>query len=155
MLEGHKPLGVQTAAAALWVVFLSLLTTPLCAIAFQNGLGHLVGQAFVMTTAVFLGLTTYVLVTKKDFSWAGSIIFIGSWALVGVGVVIWLTGGSGGIWYSVLWVGLLSLWTLYDTSQVLHHRGVTQYVAASVDLLLDFVFLFIHILLILMRSSRD
>jgi FtsH-binding integral membrane protein len=153
MLEGHKPMNVQVAGAALWVVFLSALCTPLCYFVIEAGHGAKITQAVIMTTGVFAGLTTYVLVTKKDFSWARSIIFIASWTLLGVGVVLAFGGGVSGIWYSALWVGLLSLWTLYDTSQVLHHRGVNEYVAASVDLLLDFVFLFIHILMLLM--NRD
>jgi FtsH-binding integral membrane protein len=155
MLEGSRPLGIQAAAAGIWVVFLSLLTLPLCAVAIQAGLGHLIMQAGVLTTTVFVGLTTYVLVTKQDFSWARSILFIGGWSLVGVGILMGFFGAGVGIWYSVIWVALLSLWTLYDTSQVLHHRRTDQYVAASVDLLFDFVLMFIHILTILLSANRN
>jgi FtsH-binding integral membrane protein len=43
----------------------------------------------------------------------------------------------------------------HDTSQILHRRAVNQYVAASVDLLVDFVLMFLYVLMILLNSSRD
>jgi FtsH-binding integral membrane protein len=51
-------------------------------------------------------------------------------------------------------VVLLSGWVLYDTSQIIHRRRIGEHVAASVDLLVDFVYLFIHIVMLLL-SSRD
>ena len=81
-------------------------------------------------------------------------LWMGSIGLLAIGMIAFFMGAGGSIWYSVAWLVLLSGWTLYDTSQVLHKRAVNQYVAASVDLLVDFVYMFIYILMILMRS-RD
>lgn len=107
-----------------------------------------------MTAAIFGGLTAYVLMARRDFSFMGgalsivtSVVFFGS-------IVYWFFGGAGGVGYSIVWVVLLGGWVLYDTSNILHRRHVGDHVAASVDLLVDFVYMFIHIAMILL-GSRD
>lgn len=42
---------------------------------------YLVLQAFIMTTAVFLGLTAYTLQSKRDFTKFGAGLFAGLWIL--------------------------------------------------------------------------
>ena len=155
LMEGSKSVAVQYAGAGLWVFFLGLLITPLAMIADAKfGSYAVLGEAFIMTACVFGGLTAYVFVTKKDFSFMRGALVVISWTLVGFALISFLFGGFGGspIW-SILWVVLLGGWVLYDTSNVLHHRRVDQYVAASVDLLVDFVYMFIHIASLLM--NRD
>ena len=155
MMAGGKPLSIQYLAAGMWVVFLSILVSPLCYIAAEITGGYgIITEAFILTLCVFGSLTAYALTTKKDFSFLRGAIWIGSVSLIGVAFLLMFMGGSGGIWYSILWVVLLAAWTLYDTSQILHHRATDQYVAASVDLLLDFVYMFMHLLMILL-NSRD
>jgi FtsH-binding integral membrane protein len=156
MLAGNRSMGVQYSAAALWVVFLSVLVGPMCLIAREyTGSYEIIGQAFLLTVSLFGGLTAYVLTTKKDFSALRGALWMGSIGLLAIGLISYFMGAAGSIWYSVAWLVLLSGWTLYDTSQVLHKRAVNQYVAASVDLLVDFVYMFIYILMILMRSNRN
>ena len=155
MLAGDKPMSVQYTAAGLWVLFLSCLVAPLCFMASRaTGSYQVVGEAFLITVAIFGGLTAYVLTTRKDFSMLRGALWMGSLGMLAIALISYFMGASVGIWYSIGWVVLLSGWTLYDTSQVLHHRPVTQYVAASVDLLVDFVYMFLYVLMILMRS-RD
>jgi len=153
MLAGNRPIGVQYGAAALWVGFLSVLVAPICWVAAEATGGYqIVGEAFLLTVALFGGLTAYVLTTRKDFSALRGALWMGSIGLMAIGLISVFMGSSMSIWYSVGWLVLLSGWTLYDTSQVLHKRNVNQYVAASVDLLVDFVYMFIYILMILMQS---
>lgn len=155
MLEGTRPMGVQYAAAALWCTFLGALVTPFCAMAAaKTGSYEVVGQAFVLTSCVFIGITAYVLTTKKDFSFIGAGLWMASFAAMGIGLLLYFMGGSGGIWYSIMWIALMCGWILYDTSKVLHKYPVNAAVAASVMLLVDFVYLFIYILMLLTRS-RD
>jgi FtsH-binding integral membrane protein len=156
LLAGHKPMATQYMGAALWVVFLGLLVAPLGLFAYQQfGSYAVLGEAFILTACVFLGLTAYVLLSKKDFSFLGGFLSMASWTLIGLGLIFWLFGGfSGSSIWSILWVALLSGWVLYDTSQILHRRHVSEYVAASVELLVDFVYLFIHIAILLMGSRR-
>merc|ERR1712159_986281 len=47
-----------------------------------SGQGIIVLQALLLTAAVFLSLTTYVHVTKKDFSWMGGALFAGLMILI-------------------------------------------------------------------------
>ena len=155
LMEGSKSIAVQYAGAGLWVFFLGLLITPLAMVAHARfGSYAVLGEALIMTGCVFGGLTAYVFFTKKDFSFMGGALAVISWTMVGIALISFLFGGFGGspIW-SIAWVILLGGWVLYDTSNVLHHRRVDQYVAASVDLLVDFVYMFIHILSLLM--NRD
>lgn len=158
MLEGHRSIGIQYAAAGIWVFFLGLLVTPLAILAPRlTGSYAVLGEGAVLTGAVFTGLTAYVFFTKKDFSFLRGALWMLSWLALGVGIVVAIFGGFGGgasILYSSVWVLLLGGWVLHDTSKILHHRAVNQYVAASVDLLIDFVYMFIHIVSILLNSRR-
>ena len=43
-----------------------------CAAYYQNHMGVVVLQALILTATVFISLTSYVMVTKKDFSYLGS-----------------------------------------------------------------------------------
>jgi FtsH-binding integral membrane protein len=156
LLDGRKSLAVQYTGAAVWVFFLGLLVSPLAMAAKARfGSYDVLGEGLVLTGCVFAGLTAYTFFTKKDFSFLGGILSIASWTLIGIAVIFFFLGGfSGSPIYSLVWVVLLSGWVLYDTSQVLHRRHVDEYVAASVDLLVDFVYMFIHIVFLLM-GSRD
>jgi FtsH-binding integral membrane protein len=155
LLEGRKSLAIQYAGAAVWVFFLGLLVAPLAMIAEAKfGSYAILGEGLILTGCVFTGLTAYTFFTKKDFSFLGGALSVASWTLIGVALISFLFGGfsASPIW-SILWVVLLAGWVLYDTSKLLHRRHVNEYVAASVDLLVDFVYMFIHIVILLM--GRD
>jgi FtsH-binding integral membrane protein len=156
LLEGRKSLALQYAGAGLWVFFLGLLVAPLAMVAKAKfGSYAILGEGLVLTGCVFAGLTAYTFFSKKDFSFLGGFLSVASWTLVGVAVIFFFLGGfSGSPIYSILWVVLLAGWVLYDTSKLMHRRHVEEYVAASVDLLVDFVYMFIHIVFLLM-GSRD
>jgi FtsH-binding integral membrane protein len=156
LMAGERSAATQYVGAGLWVVLLGLLVAPLAMIVHaKTGSYDILGRGFLLTGCVFGGLSAYVFTTKKDFSFLGGALSMASLLLLGVAVIsVFLGWGGGSPVWSILWVVLLGGWVLYDTSQVLHHRRVGQHVAASVDLLVDFVYLFIHIVLLLMRS-RD
>jgi FtsH-binding integral membrane protein len=159
MLEGHRSIPVQYAAAGLWVFFFGLFLTPLALVAKHlTGSYAVLGEAAILTGCAFTGLTAYVFVTRKDFSFLGGALWMGSLLLLGVGVVSIVfgggLGGGGSMVYSAFGVLLMGGWVLHDTSKVLHHRHVSEYVAGSVDLLVDFVYMFIHIASILLNSRR-
>jgi FtsH-binding integral membrane protein len=158
MLAGQKSMGIQYAAAAIWVFFLGLLVTPFAMWAkIQTGSYEVMGQGAILTACVFTGITAYVFFTKKDFSFLGGALWMISWIAFGLGIILSIFGGFGNstaLFYSCGMVLLLGGWVLYDTSRVLHHRHVNEHVAASVDLLVDFVYMFIYIVSILLRSRR-
>ena len=156
MLRPDRSLSVQVGAAAIWVLFFSAITAPICYMAAQQTGSYLiVGQALILTVCVFGALTTYVLTTKKDFSYLRGAIWIGTVSLFALVMILSFMGSAGQAWIPFAYVVLLGAYTLYDTSQILHRRPVTQFVAASVDLLYDFVLMFLYILMILLNSSRD
>ena len=154
LLQGNRTLATQYFGAGLWVFFLGLFVSPLALIA-EAKFGSLavLGEAFILTSCVFGGLTGYVFFSKKDFSFMRGALSIITMLMVGITVISMFMGGMPSIW-SVVWVVVLGGWVLYETSNVLHHRRVDQYVAASVDLLVNFVLMFMHIALLLM-SGRD
>jgi FtsH-binding integral membrane protein len=155
LMERQPSVALQYAGAGLWVVFLGLIVG---AFAYYVGLATgsyaILGQAFVLTGCVFTGLTAYVFFTKKDFSPMGGALSVITMIVFGVSIILAFMGGAGGIVYSIVWAVLLAGWVLYDTSKVMYRRRVTEHVAASVDLLVDFVFMFLHIVQILMASRR-
>jgi len=158
MLDGRRSIGVQYAAAGLWVFFLGLLVTPLAMIVKQyTGSYAVLGEGAILTGCVFTGITAYAFFTKKNFSFLGGALSMISLLVVGIGLVAYFfggLGGSGGLVYSCVMVLLLGGWVLYDTSKVLHRRHVSEHVAASVDLLVDLVYMFMYIVMILLRSRR-
>jgi len=157
LMEGQKSSVAQYSGAGLWVFFLGVLVSPFAWITHEmTGSYELVGQAFVMTAALFGSLTAYVFISKKDMTFIGGALSILTAIAFGVSLLLAFFGSSaaGSIGYSVVWIALLGGWVLYDTSKIIHHRAINQHVAASVDLLVDFVYMFIHILMLLLRSRN-
>ena len=145
--------GAQIGGAALVVAFYGLLLSPLVMYAPP---GVLI-QAGVLTGCVFGGLTLYVFVTKKDFSFLGGMLNAALWILLGVGVISLFFGGFGntmGLAYSGFAVLLFSGYILYDTSNIMRRYPTNAHIAASIALLIDVVNLFYHIAILLM-GSRD
>ena len=84
----------------------------------------------------------------------GALSILTSIALFG-SIAYFIFGGSAGLGFNIIWVLLIGGWVLYDTSNVLHRRNVQEHVAASVDLLVDFVYMLIYIAMILLNSQRN
>uniref|UniRef100_A0A9L0R5B6 Transmembrane BAX inhibitor motif containing 4 n=1 Tax=Equus caballus TaxID=9796 RepID=A0A9L0R5B6_HORSE len=88
---------------------------------------YIVLQAFVLTTAVFLGLTVYTLQSKRDFS------------KFGAGETVELVIAAVG---ALLFCGFI----VYDTHSLMHRLSPEEYVFAAIDLYLDIINLFLHLL---------
>jgi FtsH-binding integral membrane protein len=121
----------------------------------------IVNQAAVLTLITFGGLSLTVFLTRKDFSFLGYGLMLAGWLLLGlivVAIVMPLFGGPAinlGMWFSFLVIALAAGYILYDTSNILHHYGTNEHVAASLELLADVVLLFYHILRVLILSRDD
>jgi FtsH-binding integral membrane protein len=143
----------QWAGAGLVIGFFGFSLAPLVMIAPPGVLL----QAFILTTCAFTGLTMYVLTTRKDFSAWGGALWMGFFAVLGIGIISMFFGGLGsGMMpiYAGAVVLLFGGFILYDTSNILHRFPVNAHMAASVTLLIDFVILFKYIAILLM-SARD
>jgi len=124
-----------------------------CARYYEAGYGMIVLQALLLTAAVFCSLTSYVFVTKKDFSWMGGALYAGLMIMVMWGFINMIFPVTfGGFGHTIFALGgalLFSGYILYDTSLIMHHLGPDDYIMAAVNLYLDIINLFLYLLEIL------
>lgn len=112
-------------------------------------------QAFILTGAVFLGLTAYTFQTKKDFSKFGAGLFAGLWILILAGFLrfffysetLEIVLAAGG---ALLFCGFI----IYDTHMLMHKLSPEEHIIASINLYLDVINLFLHLLRLLEAVNR-
>ena len=109
--------------------------------------GHqLVMTAMGATGVIFLGLSAYVLTTRKDFSFMAGFLFSGILVafLAGLGAAIFNIP-SLSLAVSAMFVLLMSGLILYQTSAIVH-GGETNYIMATVTLFISIYNLFLSLL---------
>jgi FtsH-binding integral membrane protein len=107
-------------------------------------------QAMAVTTAVFVVLSLYVHITKKDFTWMGGMLFTILIGLVVTGFVFLFFPGSLRIFiWSVVGAVTFCGYILYDTSKIILKYDTSEVVSAVIDLYLDIINLFLDLLRIL------
>jgi len=115
----------------------------------------LITQALALTSTVFVSLTAYVFITRRDFSWMGGMLFCGFLILL-VGMLLMMFFGASNAIYTVYLIFGTLLFTgyiLYDTSEILHRLPENEYIHGAMALFLDFYNLFMFILQLL--NNRD
>jgi modulator of FtsH protease len=114
-----------------------------------------VRDAFLLATAGFTGLTAYVFVSKKDFSFLGGFLWMGILVLIGASL-IGMFIGSQIFSLAIASVGVLlfGAYVLYDTSRLLHSDEPQSPIDAAIKLYLDFLNLFLFLLQILSSGRR-
>lgn len=128
-------------------------------LSFSNG-GTIISQALGGTALVFLGLSAYVLTSRKNFSFMGGFIAVG--IIVMLVVMFFLLGASLlGYQFSGLSLAfsagvilLMSAIILYQTSEIIH-GGETNYILATTSLYLSIVNLFTSLLHLIGATSDD
>ncbi|MGB5259580.1 MAG: Bax inhibitor-1/YccA family protein [Gammaproteobacteria bacterium] len=107
---------------------------------------QLVMTALGGTGVVFLGLSGYALVSRKDFSFLGGFLMVGILVafLAGLGAVFFELPGLA-LAVSAMFVLLMSALILYETSNIIH-GGETNYVMATVTLYVSIYNLFTSLL---------
>ena len=107
---------------------------------------QMVMTAMGATGAIFLGLSGYVLTSKKDFSYMGGFLM--------VGILVAFLAGLGAIFFAIpalslavsaMFVLLMSGLILYQTSDIIH-GGETNYIMATVTLYVSIFNLFTSLL---------
>ena len=119
-----------------------------------NG-GQLVMTAMAASATIFLGLSGYALVSRKDFSFMGGFLLVGILVafLAGLGAIFFeLTGLSLAV--SAMFVLLMSGLILYETSNIIH-GGETNYVMATVTLYVSIFNLFTSLLHLLGFANKS
>jgi len=123
-------------------------------LASANG-GQIVMTAMLSTGVIFIGLSAFSLVTRKDFSFLGNFLF--------VGILVAFLAGLGAIFFEVpmlslavssVFVLLMSGLILYQTSSLIH-GGETNYIMATVTLFVSIFNLFTSLLHLLGALSGD
>ncbi len=113
-----------------------------------------VRDAFLLSGASFVGLSGYVLVSRKDFSRFGAALTMGLFVLIGASLLgLFIHAAVFQLAIASVGVLLFSGFILYDTS-VIMREGERDAVGAALRLFLDIINLFLLLLRIL-SSSRD
>ena len=123
-------------------------------LALANG-AQIVMTAMVSTGVIFIGLSAFSLVTRKDFSFMGSFLM--------VGILVAFLAGLGAVFFempmlslavSSMFVLLMSGLILYQTSSLVH-GGETNYIMATVTLYVSIFNLFTSMLHLLGFMGGD
>ena len=104
-----------------------------------------------LTGMIFLSLSGYALLSKKDFSFMGGFLMAGMWVVIG-SMLLMLVGSMFGwqisgmhLAISAAIVMLMSGFILYDTGRIIN-GGETNYIMATVGLYLNIYNLFTALL---------
>nr|XP_061803710.1 uncharacterized protein PA2604-like [Nerophis lumbriciformis] len=147
----------QYAGLSIYVVAQALIFLPLILIAtsFASITGNnVILQAGVITLGLFGGLTFIAFTTKKDFSFLGGFLKIAFFIAIGLIVAsIFFGGFSLGLWFSGAMILVMGASILYQTSNIIHHFGPDQHVAASLGLFASIATLFWYVLQFLMQFT--
>ena len=152
-----------------WGIVLVFAFTGILGFALGPVLNHyMVSQAWsqtVVTAAgltgiIFLSLSGYALMSKKDFSFMGGFLIAGMWVVIGSMLLMFVGSFFG--WYvsglqlaiSAAVVMLMSGFILFDTSRIIN-GGETNYIMATVGLYLNIYNLFTALLHLTGALSND
>ena len=114
-----------------------------------RGMGDVIAQAFLLTTAAFGGLSVFAMYSKRDFSVWGKFLFIALIVVVVASLINIFTQSSVlALVISSVGAILFSAYILYDTQMIIR-GGYDSPVLAAVALYLDILNLFISLLQIL------
>jgi len=124
-------------------------------VSFSNG-PQLIATALGGTGVIFFALSGYALTTRKDFSFLGGFLFIGTMVVILAmlaGIFIQIPALQ--LTISAAFVLISSGLILYQTSEIIH-SGETNYISATVGLFVSIYNLFVSLLNLLGAfSGRD
>ena len=137
--------------SALGGVFLG----PLCYI-YDRMVPGLPLQAGVLSTAVFGGLTLYVMFTRQDFNFLGGFLFASLFALIVAGLVMMFFPVVQFMTtvYCIIGILIFAGYVLYDTSNILTRLRADEAPLGALELYLDFINLLVLIMRLLGGSRR-
>jgi modulator of FtsH protease len=122
--------------------------------AFSNGT-ELIMMALGGTGVMFLGLSTYALTTRKDFSFITGFLMVGVWVAFFAGIAALVFSiPMLSLAVSAMFIVLMSGMILLQTSQIIN-GGETNYILATVSLYVSLFNLFTSLLQILGVYGSD
>ncbi|WP_339936667.1 Bax inhibitor-1 family protein [Undibacterium luofuense] len=147
-----ESLSSQYLALGAYILAEAVIFVPLLALASKVA-PSAIANAGLITVLATLGLVGVAYVSRKDFSFLGTIL---KWAgLVAIVLIICsaIFGFTLGIIFSVAMVGFAGAAILYDASEVIHHYPEDRYVGAALQLFASVALMFWYVLRIFI--SRD
>ena len=149
----HKP-GINLVALFGFTTLTGVMISPLLwYVSLTNPASIL--QAGILTVGIFGGLTAYVFISNKDFSFLRGMLVTGLIVVVLAGLLNMLIVGSTALGFATAAASLLlfSGFVLYDTSNIIRRYPTNEYVAGALDLYLDAFNIFLALIRLL--NSRD
>jgi hypothetical protein len=145
---------LQYMAYVLYIFAEAFIFVPLIyiAIAYTESF-QILEQAGLVTLSLFVGISSIVFITKKDFSFLRAGLAIGFFIALGLIVAGVLFGFNLGLWFSVGMCVLAGGSILYQTSNMVHKFGTEDYIPAALGLFASLMLLFWYVIQIFL--SRD
>jgi modulator of FtsH protease len=113
-----------------------------------NG-SQLIMTALGGTGAIFLGLSAYVLTTRKDFTFMGGFLMVGMLvAFLAIIANLFLAIPALSLALSAVIILIMSGFILYETSNIIN-GGETNYIMATVSLYVSIYNIFVNLLMLL------
>ena len=109
----------------------------------------------MITISATGALSAIAFITRKNFSFLGSLLMYGGFIALGLIACSFLFGLSLGIWFSVGMVALMGVSILYTTSNIIHEYHEEMYVGAALALFSSIAMLFWYVLQIVISLSGD
>ena len=153
LARAERPLSTQYFGLGIYTLAEALIFSPMIFLAGKFYPGVL-PNATVVTLTTFIGLTAFVLLYNKDFSFLGTFLAIAGFAALGVIIGGAIFGFNLGMWFSVAMILFAGGAILYSTSNVLRYYRTDQYVAAALDLFAAVALLFWYVLRLFMELQR-
>ena len=138
------------AGLGLYVVAEAIIFIPLLSYAVHFADPSALPSAAIVTVILFGGLTAIVFLTRKDFSFMRGMLGVAALGALGIIVCSAIFGFELGVFFSGAMIVLAGGYTLYYTSNVLHHYRTDQHVAASLALFSAIALMFWYVLRIFM-----
>ncbi|HET9533584.1 MAG TPA: Bax inhibitor-1/YccA family protein [Blastocatellia bacterium] len=147
--------GINLVAFFGFTTLTGVIISPLLYIVNQTNFASIV-QAGVLTIGIFGGLTVYVFISDRDFSFMRGMLTVGLIVVILAGFLNVLIVGSGGLGFAVAAAALLlfSGYVLYDTSNIIRRYPTNEYIAGAMDLYLDAFNIFLALIRILNAGRR-
>ena len=149
----HVP-GVNLLALFGFTTLTGVLISPLLYIISQINPASIV-QAGVLTVGIFGGLTAYVFISRRDFSFLRGMVVTGLIVVILAGLLnIFIASSALGFAVAAATLLLFSGFVLYDTSNIIRRYPTNEYVAGALSLYLDAFNIFLALLRILNSGRR-
>jgi len=125
-----------------------------CGLMYENGAGEIVLMAFVLTLTLFVCLSAFTLQSKINFSFLGAGLFAFLWIMILWGLANAIFGWHTTFLYALAGSILFCLFIIFDTYRLANIYSIDDYILASIDLYLDFINLFLYIVMLFAKKKH-